>query len=91
MPIEVSGKLFYTVTEVADLADVTRQTIWRWRKAEKIPDGRKYRGREVLFNREEVEKIYTHAHRLEPSNMVPEFEGQLKLFRQDSAEARASQ
>jgi predicted DNA-binding transcriptional regulator AlpA len=85
MPIEVSGKLFYTLTEVADFADVTRQTIWRWRKAGKIPDGRKYRGREVLFNRGEVEEIYAHANRLEPSDLASDFENQLKLFKQESA------
>lgn len=91
MPLEVSGKRFYTVTEIADFANVTRQTIWRWRKAGKIPDGRKYRGREVLFNLNELEEIYAHAHRLEPSDVASEFESQLKLFRQDSAKAHTSQ
>lgn len=90
MPIEVSGELFSTLTEVADFVDVTRQTIWRWRKAGKIPDGRKYRGREVLFNQDEVESIYNYANRLEPGDLAPEFEHQLKLFRQDSAKAQTN-
>lgn len=85
MPVEVSGKRFFTVTDVTDLVGVTRQTIWRWRKAGKIPDGRRYRGREVLFTQEEVEDIYAHAHRLEPSDSGADFEDQLKLFSQNGA------
>jgi predicted DNA-binding transcriptional regulator AlpA len=85
MPVEVSGKRFFNVTDVTEIVGVTRQSIWRWRKDNEIPDGRRYRGRELLFTREEVEKIYAHAHRLEPADSTEEFEDQLKLFKQNGA------
>ena len=80
MPVEVAGKRYYSVTEVAEVADVTRQTIWRWRKEGKVPEGVKYRGREVVFTQEELERIYAYAHRLEPSGETDDFKHQLKLF-----------
>jgi predicted DNA-binding transcriptional regulator AlpA len=73
---------FYSVTEVAEVADVTRQTIWRWRKDNKIPEGRKYRGRNVVFTQDELEEIYAYAHRLEPSGETDDFTDQLNLFEQ---------
>jgi len=85
MPVEVFGKQFFNVKEVTEIVGVTRQTIWRWRKAGEIPDGRRYQGRDLLFNRDEVEKIYSHAHRLEPTNSAKDFEDQLKLFNQNGA------
>jgi predicted DNA-binding transcriptional regulator AlpA len=44
MPIKVSGKRFFNVTDVTEIVEVSRQSIWRWHKAGKIPDGRRYRG-----------------------------------------------
>jgi predicted DNA-binding transcriptional regulator AlpA len=85
MPIKVSGKRFFNVTDVTEIVEVSRQSIWRWHKAGKIPDGRRYRGRDLLFTREEVEEIYEYAHRLEPAGSTEEFENQLKLFKQNGA------
>jgi len=80
MPLDLKGKTFYTMSEVAEVADVARQTVWRWRKAGKIPAGRRYRGRELLFTLGEMEDIYDYAHRLEPADPPPDFEDQLRLF-----------
>lgn len=80
MPLDIKGKTFYTMGEVAEVADVARQTVWRWGKAGKIPSGRRYRGRELLFTLEEMEEIYGYAHRLEPARPESDFEDQLKLF-----------
>lgn len=66
MPIELKGSTFYALNEVAELAEVTRQTIWRWKRDGKVPSGRRYRGRELLFTRRELKKICDYAHRLEP-------------------------
>lgn len=79
MPTEVQGKTFYNITEVSEVADVTRQSIWRWRRDEKVPSGRRFQGREVLFTLAEVEMIFKYAHRLEP-NGSPQFGDQLALF-----------
>ena len=80
MPLDLRGKTFYTMGEVADVAGVARQTVWRWGKAGKIPEGRRYRGRELLFTLDEMEAIYDYAHRLEPVQPSSDFEDQLKLF-----------
>lgn len=66
MPIDLNGRSFYMMSEVAEEAGVTRQTIWRWKRDEKIPQGRRYRGRELLFTSDEVEEICDYAHRIEP-------------------------
>jgi len=66
MPVEVNGKEYLQVTEVADMVGVTRQTLWRWRQAGSIPIGRKYRGRQVIYNRDEVELIRQFSERIEP-------------------------
>ena len=91
MPVEISGKRFFTVTDVAEIADVTRQSIWRWRRDGVVPNGRRYQGQKVVFTREEVEKIYAHAYRLEPSDVGDDVREQLKLFDQNDAEAQTSQ
>jgi len=66
MPVEVNGKEYLQVTEVAEIVGVTRQTLWRWRRDGLIPVGRKYRGRQVIYNREEIELIRQFAERIEP-------------------------
>lgn len=80
MPLDLKGKTFYTMSEVAEVADVARQTVWRWRKAGKVPEGRRYRGRELLFTLDEMERVYEYAHRLEPVDPPSDFEDQLRLF-----------
>ena len=80
MPTIVHDTSFYTATEVAGLAGVTRQTLWRWKKTGHIPAGRRYRGRELLFTLDEVEVVYAHAHRLEPEDAAGRLADQLDLF-----------
>lgn len=80
MPVEIGGKRFFTMGEVVDVAGVARQTVWRWKKAGKIPAGRRYRGREVLYTLDEMEGIYAYAHRIEPDDDRSEFQNQLSLF-----------
>jgi len=66
MPTEVNGTEYFSTTEVAERACVSRQTIWRWRKSGVIPPGRRYRNGQVLFTEEEADAIEAHANRLEP-------------------------
>ena len=80
MPLEVNGKTFYKAKEVAQIAGVTRQTLWRWQRDEKIPAGRRYRDRERLYTLEEMETVYAYAHRMEPGDAPSDFENQLNLF-----------
>jgi hypothetical protein len=58
---------------------ITRQTLWRWRHEGVIPLGRLFRGRQILFNEEEVAAIRRYANRIEPI-APPGSEHQLNLF-----------
>jgi hypothetical protein len=66
MPIEYEGHTLYNSREVADAAGVSRQTIWRWHQAGKIPAGRRFRGRDRLFTTGERDVVCEYAHRMEP-------------------------
>ena len=80
MPTTVHGTDFYTASEAADLCGVSRVSLWRWKRAGAIPAGRRYRGKELLFTRPELEAIYAHAHRLEPEDARAGLANQLSLF-----------
>jgi predicted DNA-binding transcriptional regulator AlpA len=68
MPIVIEGVEYFTATDIHRELGVIRQTLWRWRKARKIPQGRRYRGREVVFTRKEVEAVRDYSNRLEPAD-----------------------
>ena len=80
VPILVSGTHFYTATDTTELVGVSRQSLWRWRRESLVPCGRRYRGRELLYTREEVEAIYAYAHRLERADAAVRLAPQLDLF-----------
>ena len=66
MSIRVNGTKYFLAIEVAELVGVTRQTLWRWRRAGDIPIGSRYRGRQILYTDEEVELIRQFSERIEP-------------------------
>lgn len=66
MPIEIEGVTYFSAADIHREIEVVRQTLWRWRKARKIPQGRRYRDRQIVFTREEVEAIREYANRLGP-------------------------
>ena len=66
MAIEIEGVRYYSATDVHEELGIARQTLWRWRKASKIPGGRRYRGYQVVFTAEEMAQIREFANRLEP-------------------------
>jgi predicted DNA-binding transcriptional regulator AlpA len=78
MPIQIDGVEYFTAADIHRDLGVARQTLWRWRKAGKIPRGRRYRDRQIVFVRDEVEAIREYANRLEPTE--PSDANQLKLF-----------
>jgi predicted DNA-binding transcriptional regulator AlpA len=69
---------YFSAADIQQEIGVVRQTLWRWRKAKKIPQGRLYRGRQVVFTKQEVEAIREYANRLEPAE--PSEPDQMKLF-----------
>lgn len=76
MAIEIQGTRYFTGTDIQQELGIARQTLWRWRKDRKIPQGLRYRDRQILFTEEEMEVIREYANRLEPAVADS---GQLKL------------
>ena len=71
MAIEISGVTYFNAADIHREIGVARQTLWRWRQARCIPPGHRYRGRQIVFTREEVEAIRQYANRLEPAAPSP--------------------
>ncbi|MGP0076716.1 MAG: helix-turn-helix transcriptional regulator [Bryobacteraceae bacterium] len=84
MPVKVEGEQYYTNSEVSEELGVSRQTLWRWREKGSIPSGLRYRTRQVLFKREEVDAIRQFANRLVPIELGGGGTRQLGLFRRGS-------
>lgn len=82
MPVHIEGVDYFTAADIHRELGVARQTLWRWRKARKIPQGRRYRDRQVVFTREEVEAIREYSNRLEPAEATQP--NQLNLFKAKS-------
>jgi hypothetical protein len=82
MPIQIEGVEYFTAADIYRELGVARQTLWRWRKTAKIPLGRRYRDRLVVFTREEVDAIREYSNRLEPAEATTS--NQLKLFKASS-------
>ena len=66
MPVEIQGFQYLSLGEVAEEIGVTRQTLWRWRRDDAIPQGHRGRKGMVLFNPEEVRAIRAFVERVEP-------------------------
>ena len=67
MPLEIDGVEYLTAADVHRMLGIARQTLWRWRKAAKIPLGRRYRDRQIVFTRQEFEAIREFSNRLAPA------------------------
>ena len=61
----IEGVEYYSVNEVLEEADVSRQTLWRWRRNGSVPEGHRFRGRQILFSRREFDEIVAYANRIE--------------------------
>ena len=81
--MKVDGTNYATAADVARELDVSRQTLWRWRRDGKIPTGQRYRDRRILYTQAEVEQIHAYANRIEP--ISDEESRQLGLFGRESA------
>ena len=61
----IEGVEYYTTAEVVRVAGISRQTLWRWRKEKRVPQGHTFRSRGVLFSRSERDQIVSYANRVE--------------------------
>lgn len=75
---EIDGTQFFGAKEVAEAAGVSRQTLWRWRRAGKIPAGYRFRNGQVLYTDAEREQIRDYANHLEPLSTAND--DQLSMF-----------
>jgi hypothetical protein len=82
LPILIERIEYFTAADIQRDLRIARQTLWRWRKGGKIPQGRRYRDRQIVFTRQEVEAIREHSNRLEPVDSTGS--DQLRLFRSNS-------
>jgi hypothetical protein len=80
LTLKRAGQTFYNMTEVCDFIRRSRTTVWRWKQEEKIPKGRRYRDKELLFTQQEMESIYAYAHRMSLDEASAELKHQLRLF-----------
>jgi excisionase family DNA binding protein len=78
MAVDVKGTRYLSATEIAKRIGVSRQTLWRWRNQGKIPAGRRYRDRQILFTEDELQQILDFANRVEL--LAPNESNQLRLF-----------
>ena len=64
--IEVNGVIYTGASDIAEELGISRQTLWRWRQEQKIPQGHRYRERHVVFSETEVDEIRSFANKIEP-------------------------
>ena len=77
MPITIQGVAYHAIAEITKELRISRQTLWRWRQEGKIPQGSRFRDRQIVFSPAEREAIREYAHHLEPVELVAE---QISLF-----------
>lgn len=65
MPLTVDAITYYTMKDAVDLLSITRQTLWRWRREGKVPQGRLFRRRRLLFSQSEFGQIEAFANKME--------------------------
>ncbi len=78
--VEIDGIRYVPASELTEELGISRQTLWRWRNEDKIPQGHRFRDSRILFTSIEAEAIRRHALRLEPIDPIER--NQLKLFEQ---------
>ena len=66
MAIQIEDVTYFTAGDIQRDLGIVRQTLWRWRRDRLIPQGRRYRGRQIVFTKQEVGLIRKFANRLEP-------------------------
>jgi len=66
----IQNEEYFSMTEIADTIGVSRQTIWRWRKAERIPLGSRFRDNRLLFSSIELQEIRRYATQMWPVRHV---------------------
>lgn len=78
MSLIIDGVKYVEAKELLTELNISRVTLWRWRHESKIPNGRLFRGRRLVFPESEAQAIREYARRVEPINSG--VTDQLRLF-----------
>lgn len=83
MKLEIAGVPYFSLAAVLADVDVSRQTLWRWRREGRIPQGHRYRNGQLLFTGDEYRKILAYANRVQPdaltaNSRLPEASGKAR-------------
>ena len=78
-PVHIDRIAYFAATDVAAVLKISRQTLWRWRRAGKIPLGHRFRDGQTFFTQSELEEVKSFAHQIKPID--PTDRNQLELFR----------
>lgn len=77
--LEIGGAKYVSASLLANRLGVSRQTLWRWRTAGKIPAGHLYRSRQLIFTVAEAVDAYAYGTRIEPADTLANGD-QMALF-----------
>ena len=69
MPLEIRGTTYFSTSRVLEDADVSRQTLWRWRREGLVPRGHRFRNGQLLFTQDEYQEILAYANHVEPEQI----------------------
>jgi predicted DNA-binding transcriptional regulator AlpA len=62
---------YITSSEVCEILSISRQTLWRWRKAGVVPKGGLLRRKTVVFTEQEFAEIQAYALQIVPLENEP--------------------
>lgn len=82
MELTIDGVKYYPAADLVRRIGVSRQTLWRWRKQEKVPSGYHYRDGRLYFTEDECRAVMEYANHIEPASVPQGGNGasQLSLF-----------
>lgn len=66
MALEIAGTPYIAGNELLRELEISRQTLWRWRREGRIPSGHRFRDGKVVFTKEEADEVRQYANRIEP-------------------------
>jgi len=70
MQVQIASIWYYSTAAVLSETGITRQTLWRWRRERRIPEGHRFRNGQLLFTRDEFQAILAYANRVEPDALT---------------------
>lgn len=76
--VAIDGAQYFPALALAKSLEISRQTLWRWRKRGKIPAGHRFRDGQLFFNEREAAEVRQFANLIEPVSAGDK--NQLSLF-----------